>query len=64
MSTFGRWLRTVGRLHPAQVVLRPVHRARMSLLARSPRLASAVAGRPCLVWRGGPVAWEADDPAA
>ena len=48
--SLGLWWRTVRRLHPAQLLLRPVHVARMKLLAKSPWLCGALAGTPAVRW--------------
>lgn len=42
----GRLLRTVARLHPAQLAFRPLHVARTALLGRVPLAARLLAGNP------------------
>ncbi len=60
-STTRRLVRTVAKLHPAQVAMRPVHVARTALLGNVPWLAEAVAGEtapapgPALVALEGPL---------
>ncbi|MFM2151743.1 MAG: hypothetical protein RL199_178 [Pseudomonadota bacterium] len=52
--SLGLWWRTLRRLHPAQVALRPLHLARTALLANSPRLAAVVAGTSSVRWSDAP----------
>ena len=48
ISRVGRLARTVARLHPAQVVFRPIHLARTALLSRSSMAAGLLAGTPAV----------------